>query len=363
MKFAPPNLVARLARQVYTVTDMEQYKDFINTSAEFSRKPTGVSLLQAQIGLGFVKTSNNFTICAAGANEWQGHLFLMFRGTIKSNTHDWLANANTGINLSCGGNLVHAGFNQIFNSIKTEIDQFIRSHPGSHTVHCIGHSLGGAVANLCAEWLTGHAAKTVKLYTFGCPRVGLLNSFATNLENSLGKNNIFRVYRSNDAVAMVPPFPFMHAPRSTSGYYLGAPGFTFSVPSHSMKNYVANVGAHSWQKLYQPAPALNISSIKAWLSGDYDNNPNSVTFWNRLNTALAYCLQTAIAVYAMPKMIGTLTVVDALCMILQKGFEALGEARDWALLVMRKMMRALGMKLVESAEEITLALIRRVLSR
>ena len=50
-------------------------------------------------------------------------------------------------------------------------------------VTVVGHSLGGALATRAAELVTELELKNVRLYTFGCPRVGNA-AFAKALMNS-----------------------------------------------------------------------------------------------------------------------------------------------------------------------------------
>lgn len=89
-----------------------------------------------------------------------------------------------------------------------DINTFINQQPGTTMVHCIGHSLGGAIANLAAEWAANTLNKKVKLYTFGSPRVGFASGgFANKLTTALLPENIHRVYHNNDPVPMIPTFP------------------------------------------------------------------------------------------------------------------------------------------------------------
>lgn len=265
--------------------------------------------------------------------------------------------------------MVHTGFHHIFTSMTHQLAAFMGKQTEATTVHCIGHSLGGAVASLCAEWVKVNYGKQVKLYTFGAPRVSYGPGFASTLETRLLPENIFRVYQVNDPVPMLPVFPFMHSPLMGKSYCLGASGGLVTSKSHSMgantKNigYVAKVSkAATWGELYQPAPVLSKASVEAWLSGDYDDNPNSMNFWNRFNSAFMYLVQGALGV-VMPFATGAVTIADQLAMILQKGLTVLGETSNWAFLLIKKMMRALGMRVAETIEEITYQLIRMVLDR
>lgn len=352
-----------LAAGVYAVTDTTRYTRFVDSVSFFSSAEPA-SRISAQIGSRLICVDDYFAVCAKGEGEHANELFVIFRGsTNRNNGVDWLSNARAGASFSCNGCQVHAGFNQIFSSMSAELAQYINSQSGVHTVHCIGHSLGGAVANLCAEWVSNRLGLPTKLYTFGAPRVGLGIGFSKKLESSLLKDNIYRVYHSNDPVPMVPPFPYFHAPLSNSGYYLGAAGATLQISSHSMENYSTSVGGHSWSVLYQPAPGLTKASIESWLTGEHDNNPNSVTFWHKTNAALTSVVQLIAGVTVVPYAVAGLTVVDGLAMILRKGIDLAGAAQDWVMMLMKKLMRAAHMKVVETVEELTTGLIRSVFER
>ncbi len=102
----------------------------------------------------------------------------MFRGSTKSNFGaDWLSNARCGVQSSAAG-MVHVGFSHIFDSMRQEIGRFVRRQIDDpqnpvQTIHCIGHSLGGAVATLAADWVKRTTRKHVELHTFGAPKPGL----------------------------------------------------------------------------------------------------------------------------------------------------------------------------------------------
>ena len=73
------------------------------------------------------------------------------------------------------------------------------------TVTVVGHSLGGALATLCATDLVMEENITsVRLYTFGCPRVGN-EAFAKALQNTTLVHT--RVTHDRD---VVPTLPFRH---------------------------------------------------------------------------------------------------------------------------------------------------------
>lgn len=69
-------------------------------------------------------------------------------------------------------------------------------------LYVTGHSLGGAMATICASRLSAQGMNVEGLYTYGSPRVGD-GEFVANL-----KVNHFRFVNNNDAVPKVPPQVF-----------------------------------------------------------------------------------------------------------------------------------------------------------
>ncbi|WP_236702584.1 lipase family protein [Thalassomonas actiniarum] len=108
-------------------------------------------------------------------------------------------------------------------------------------IHCIGHSLGGALAQLTAIWASERSIPA-KLYTFGAPRV-VLSHFspgaALNIEHH-------RMVHGTDPVPYVPTWPFAH----TAGEYQLASNDSarLSASAHLMENdapgYINTVAGH-----------------------------------------------------------------------------------------------------------------------
>src|SRR5690554_5979688 len=145
----PPLLAAKLAEAVYGLVSPESsLKDNIGLlSKNFSLNLiiNDSSLLTATSGLGFIQARTAFGIAAFGVKAYAGHAFIVLRGT--DLLGDALTDLNAGVSNSSVGWHVHDGFNQTFQSLKLELDAFItqmNSH-NVHSVHCIGHSLGGAL--------------------------------------------------------------------------------------------------------------------------------------------------------------------------------------------------------------------------
>lgn len=172
MSLLSPSLSAELADKVYFVQD-EYTARTILSRAEFRRN--GSSQLNAAVGGRVIRGATDaFGVCAIGGGQYKNDIFLIFRGTTSANNNaDWVSNARIGIEFSHSGAPVHLGFNQVFSSMLPAIREFLAKHGSvTGTVHCIGHSLGGAIANLAADWIKKTRGGAVRLYTFGAPRVG-----------------------------------------------------------------------------------------------------------------------------------------------------------------------------------------------
>ena len=60
---------------------------------------------------------------------------------------------------------------------------------------------------------------------------------------------------------------------------------------------------------------------------------------------------------------GVLTLADMIAWALRRGIELFKQTSEWVRLLMRKIMQALGMKLVEKVEDLSQAIMRQVLVR
>jgi len=138
-------------------------------------------------------------------------IVVTFRGS--SSIENWIANLDFGfkdVDDWCSGCKVHEGFYNAYEDDAQTIRDAVASESASYPSYKIvvtGHSLGGALATICATdlRLQGH---TVTAYTYGAPRIGneALSDFITNA------GTIFRVTHLNDPVPRLPPlvFDFVH---------------------------------------------------------------------------------------------------------------------------------------------------------
>jgi triacylglycerol lipase len=101
---------------------------------------------------------------------------------------------------------VHEGFWKAYDSVKNEVNSLLedQTYSGYDIVVC-GHSLGGALATLCAIYLP--LVNKVSCVTFGSPRVGN-DKFVKIFSNR--KIDYFRFIHDNDAVPMVPSVNYKH---------------------------------------------------------------------------------------------------------------------------------------------------------
>lgn len=359
-----PKIAAELAKEVYGVQSDLTLQGFL-ARPEFSGQASKKVHLKAEVGSRLINTRDGFGICAIGGKGNENDLFLVFRGSTSANNNaDWVSNARIGMTISNNGLPVHVGFNHIFNSMLPKIKEFLAANIKFTTVHCVGHSLGGAVATLAADWISSNKAATVKLYTFGAPKPGFL-LFSTNLTRKLGKSNIFRTYHATDPVPMIPLFPFLHPPLPGYGHYIPSNENILSAEAHDIGKYLLSVRNSTWPDLERRSPPYSMdTAVEQWLKSKIPVSAASPKIWQWINAGLIYVLKKVIGVSAVALQagfIGVLTLADTIAWILRKGIDLVKAAGQWVIYLMRKIMQALGMKVAESAEELTDTLMRNTL--
>lgn len=123
-----------------------------------------------------------------------------FRGTEANDWNDIQADVNALTALAETVGKVHRGFKREVDDLWPFLEEALKSN--TKTLWFTGHSLGGAMATICAgRCLLSHIkSEPAGLYTFGSPRVGdrrYVNY--TNIPH-------YRWVNNNDIVARVPPF-------------------------------------------------------------------------------------------------------------------------------------------------------------
>jgi triacylglycerol lipase len=360
-----PKVAANLANGIYAAQSERGTMVFLEQPI-FSQKLGDAQRLKARVGFRIINANDGFGICARGGVGYENDIIIIFRGTtIKNYGADIISDLRLGVETSTTGLPVHIGFNHAFCSMMPAIDEFLKSHADAlGTVHVIGHSLGGAVAAIAAEWLSAKR-KNIKLYTFGAPKPGL-EFFAERLTKKLGAENIYRVYHSTDVVPMVPVYPFTHSPTSHCGYQLPSSSF-ISPAAHKMVNYTESAKKGSWVTLKQMGEqTADANSIEHWLKSDKPLNPADPRTWEWINAGLTWVLRKVIggaAVYLQSPVMSSLSLADKIAWILRKGIDLSIDASGWVLALMQKIMRALGQKIAKAATELTQQVMRVILKR
>jgi predicted lipase len=164
----------------------EVYRDF--SKLRFSEFP--------DVTPSFIDQPRTDTQCAIVADATGSNVFIAFRGSEKR--LDWDTNFDFTQEVvefqtevieekivedreqvypyqgaSRSGAKMHRGFAAAYLSVREQIHDYVRTHAISG-ITVTGHSLGGALATLCAVDIQYNFSEQVKIaaYTFGAPRVG-----------------------------------------------------------------------------------------------------------------------------------------------------------------------------------------------
>ncbi len=342
-----PDFVANLAKAVYAITNegitLQQAYRRLNNSYNGIFRFDNKNLLKGKTGgPSIIKCRTAFGFTLIGQGRLKGHAFILFRGT--QFLADWLTNFNLSVSSSACGQPVHDGFNTTFNTMKPKIQAFMQHLQAQqiHSVHCIGHSLGGAIATVCAEWIA-KSYHPPYLYTFGSPRVGLVG-FASSCTRRLGQNHIFRAYHKTDIVPLFPVWPFIHTPNRGKDYYIPSPGLIPGGQYHYMDQYIRSVSHRSWKTLgSRPAVHTN-AGIERWLKG---NATFGFTLSNIewLSDALLYVLKKCAggAAWGISNTFtSSFSLMDQIAYILKKGLDVAQSISTWVVHLLNKIMFMLG---------------------
>jgi hypothetical protein len=392
-----PLNIANIAADIYLVQNSRDIGDFFTKHKEvFTGNKENV--LQATVGSRLINTRDSFAVCCRGTNDFKDDIFLIFRGSTSANYGaDWISNARIGLEIGVSGLPVHIGFNHIFKSMLPQLEAFFNSLAGEKkptVVHCIGHSLGGAVATLVADWVSHNKlANETKVYTFGAPRPAT-HLFAKKMTDRMTKQNFYRVYHESDPVPMIPVFPFCHSPFGNMAYFIHTKPM-FWPSDHKMGVYIKSVNekGKSWESLsptavHEPTDA----QMKLWLESTATISSASTSAWRWLSSALFYVLRKIIGI-SIAKLqaafIGAVTLADNIASLLAQGIgEGPGSGgnppmsgaarRDrrqaaqaaaspnepgyWVERLMRKIMQVLGWPIVQ-AQSLTRSFMQKALQQ
>lgn len=327
MRELSPKSAASIANGVYLVRDGSEWDKLKNQgsaaiegdlgiSGEFTLK--GDARFKGTSGGNLLRASSGFGFIAEGSGSRQGELLIATRGTVTA--LDWVTDAMQPIRRSSTGYAVHAGFQTTFESFLPDLAKVLNSGTRPTVVHAVGHSLGGALATLVADYASSRGIAT-KLYTFGAPRAGF-EEFSGNLIRNMGAENIFRVNSCADPVTMVPIFPFCHAPADDCGYQLDWDGLPISFFAHKMGNYIRGVGDASWQGLKR-APRDLWGQADTWLEqasgGGNRIQMYSASSLRMIMKCLHWILEEVVGRFAGFTLLGAATVIDVMSRLLYQG--------------------------------------------
>lgn len=137
--------------------------------------------------------------------EHSNFILLVYRGTI-TNQQKWADLAIGTVKAPSLGvpGRIHRGFRNEFKSLRREVEPILSSFATEEKpIIMVGHSLGGALANLTAAWWVAKGHLAPYLVTFGQPRVGD-EEFSQWFTRSMDKR-FLRVIHKKDIVPWVPP--------------------------------------------------------------------------------------------------------------------------------------------------------------
>ena len=288
-----PRITAKMAAQIYDVRIQGKTNgtlSLLNKTVKGKFEFRENSHFSARTGLTIISKETGFGAIGHGIGSYKNDLVIITRGTKIG--HDLLTDADFGFSLknSSANKAVHAGFNKTFHSMLPEIGKAIKNSQAKR-IHCIGHSLGGALATLIAEWVVTETRSKANIYTFGSPRVGLA-PFAQNLNAHKKIEHIFRAVNSGDPIALVPLWPFVHAPDNGIEYRISSGNFLW-MSHHYMASYTDIIGnTSSWEQIKRTTSFIPESTCEQML-----NTPNgqNISFCSRslekITATLLYLLK------------------------------------------------------------------------
>lgn len=330
-----PSIAALIANGTYSlINDPVSKVTAPSSSLRASANPLGIAnmfatndhdQLHGTSGVPMFKRLTGFGYIAQGIGAYKDEALVALRGT--DIVPDWLTDATIGVTTGPTGTPVHMGFNTTYQSFAPEIQAYFRSHRPK-TIHCVGHSLGGALATLAADYLSANTGAKVELYTFGSPRTGG-PAFARGVSQRLSSANIHRVYHPADPVPMVPLWPFAHVPKGENGLAIAISETTrIDFNAHKMEaSYLPAMTGKTWGQLQSNgAQTLTDRQIRAWIGRAANSTVLSwgARAYEMIGIALDWVLRqcgTALLVAFQAAIGGTITMLDQLAYMLTRAAE------------------------------------------
>lgn len=358
-----PGQAAAIAKHVYAVRQESDIQTALEMGAGLGLGDTfrvdGGSRFEGASGGLLFRQRSGFGYVARGVGARQGEALVAIRGTVTA--RDWWTDANIGLQIGPGGWPVHAGFHDTFRSFVGELQAFFARGSFSR-VHCVGHSLGGALATLTADHLSRNRIGAVSLYTFGSPRVGALG-FSRSLTRRLGPEGVHRVFHDADPVSMIPIFPYAHVPAGEPGLRLSWSGGRVAVSAHFMESYIGSVGDAGWAALERANASPDWARrAESWLASASSQNViafSASTLW-MITRALAWLVKKITLLAVGAALTAGVTVLDQLAWLLHQGAAASREIADQLGSLIGVVFRYLG-RAANAVGDLTVAFVRWVL--
>ncbi|MBK9990856.1 MAG: lipase family protein [Verrucomicrobia bacterium] len=364
MRIFSPQLVTDIARGVYdleTKNISQALKSGTVLGCEGMFKVSDDARFIGKTGGHLYNRLSGFGYIAEGEGARQGELLIAIRGTNPSSTRDWLTDARAGFCRGDAGQPVHIGFQKTWESFSGDIRSFLQGKNPSH-IHCVGHSLGGALATLCADYCAANRVGRVSLYTIGSPRVGM-EGFANALTEKIGAENIYRISHAADPVTTVPIYPFCHVPYKTRNYVVGGTGLYLNPFAHTMPSYNKAIGLASWSCLLDRSPQILVADeVNRWLATVAAGGGITAFAADSLamiGKVLGWILEQEYQNWGID-CANTYTALDHLAHMVERGVKFTKQTEEQLKTVMNAILRFIGRSAVTIAE-LTLAFVQWVL--
>ncbi|PKF81611.1 lipase [Vibrio sp. vnigr-6D03] len=245
MSSISPKLASQIALLPYDLLDSKSVfvPRYVNKSFSFDDKNRSYVGKTGGLLSIFGNKTTGFALIGEGKESYKSDIVIAIRGT--DTLGDIIADANVGLKGSPNGHAAHAGFVNLYNSIKPQIRSYLSKRKTLPSrVHCVGHSLGGAIASLFADWLKAEYSLKVNLYTFGTPRIGMLGYANKKIDKT------YRCTHGADPVPMFPLWPFIHAGEEYRlDASVGVVPSTHKLASTGNPGYVNTAKSESWSNL------------------------------------------------------------------------------------------------------------------
>lgn len=359
-----PVMAAELARRVYLLKD-QTISEFLRRDSlgcEGHFKVDDNNRFSGKAGIIYINQLSGFGYIAEGEGARQGEILVATRGT--KTFYDLLTDGHIALRRGPGGQPVHLGFLLLLESFMNDIRAFMHGRNPTH-IHCVGHSLGGALATLTADYFAA-LKLPVTLYTFGCPRVGT-EPFCESLTARMGADNIYRVAHSTDPVTMVPAFPFLHVPVGGKNYTVSKSGLV-RITEHFMNGYIDSVEGKSWGSLVNTTAPAEWSDVvaRAWLDAAKEHKNiiamHSAAGLNVIAQALRWLVRKALGIgldAVCLRLSDAFTAADIMATLVNQAAAISKETSDDTLTIMNAVLQFLG-RTAAGVKEVTAQFIKWV---